>query len=299
MRPPVALDRVAFISGNDVRLAHASSWINNQFVYSGGAQSNTYYLFIQSGGMAGKHFTITANAADTVTVDPDGETLTSLAPGDSVAIVPYWTLGTVFPAGLGVNASGFPGARATEILFPNLSGVGINLSAAATYYYWNDAWRKVGSGGTIKNDDVILPDMYFIARQNVTSTTILTTCGIITTCPLQTFIRRNASSNQDNMFSLMRPVPVSLNDTGLIASGAFRTSPFPGQRVDELLVFNNAATAKNKSASGTYYHYNGAWRKLGSGAADVGADAVFVPGTGVILRAGPGGPAFWLNDPNY
>jgi len=113
-------------------------------------------------------------------------------------------------------------------------------------------------------------------------------------------VRRGAVGKQDNVLAMPRPAGMTLNQSGLVSSGAFRASASPGNRLDELFVFDNTSALKNKSASATYYYWNGAWRRVGAGSTDVGNDAAFQPGNGVIVRAGTGTSlATWVNAPNY
>src|SRR5205823_4490027 len=95
-----------------------------------------------------------------------------------------------------------------------------------------------------------------------------------------------ATNKQDNMLGLARSVTVSLDDSQLVSSGAFAASPLPGSRTDELLIFDNSTAAKNKSSAAIYFYWSNAWRRVGAGTTVVGADQVFIPGTGVIVRKG-------------
>jgi uncharacterized protein (TIGR02597 family) len=263
-------------------------------------QSNTHYVLIRSGPQEGDAFTITGNGPDTLTLDLEGETLAALDAGDSVAIIPYWTLGTLFRAGQGINASPTPGNRRTEILVPDIGGTGVNLGTARTHYFWNGAWRQVGQGTAVRNDDVIPTDSYLWVRQNLATATELVVAGGVLPTRWRLFIQRNGAGKQDNLVALPRAFTMSLDGSGLFESGAFGTSPTPGNRLDELLVFDNAAIAKNKSAVALYYYWSGAWRKVGGGAVNVGGDGAFAPGTGAILRAGSAsGPVIWVNQRGY
>ncbi|HEV8543207.1 MAG TPA: TIGR02597 family protein, partial [Verrucomicrobiae bacterium] len=129
LRPAAELGAVVSVSANSIRLRGAPEWQPNQWTYVAGIQTNTYFLLFRSGSHEGESYTITANTADTLTLDLQGVALDGVAAGDRVAIVPYWTLGTVFPGGTGVNSSPTPGNRLTEIFLPDISGVGVNLSA--------------------------------------------------------------------------------------------------------------------------------------------------------------------------
>ncbi len=306
LRPAAELASVVSVNqNNNVKVRGPASWQPNQWVYSGASQSNTYFMLIRSGAMRGDAYTITGNNPDTLTVDLQGDSLANLQAGDAVAVVPYWTLGTLFHGGVGVNTSPSPANRWTEVLFPNVGGTGMNASTLSTYYFWNNAWRQVGQGNLTKNDDVVLPDMYFIVRNNVGTPTTLTTEGAVISGQLRLHVRRNQSLKQDNLLALPRPVAVSLLGAGLVdlidpSSGPFRASPSPASKVDELMVFDNSAVSPNKSASASYYYSGGFWRKLGAPAVDAGGDLVFQPGTGIIIRSGTGSSgAVWTNAPNY
>ena len=122
---------------------------------------------------------------------------------------------------------------------PDLDGIGINLSAARTYYYWSGAWRQVGQGTANKSDDVLLPDAYVIVRHNVADSTTVTCNGAVWMAKLAVPLAVQAGNKQDNFVALVRPTNVSLNDSGLVSSGAFSPSPSPGARTDELLVFDD------------------------------------------------------------
>jgi uncharacterized protein (TIGR02597 family) len=182
---------------------------------------------------------------------------------------------------------------------PDLAARGINTDAARVFYYWQGAWREVGEGLAIKDDEVILPDMYLWVRNLANQDAEVLMSGVTLTTNWRMAIQRDSSVHQDSLFALPRPFAVSLNDSGLIQSGAFLPSPSPVDRLDELLTFDNTAPGQNKSAAATYYYSGGAWRKVGEGTLDVGNDFVFQPGSGFIIRAGSGEhSAVWTNGPN-
>lgn len=299
-RPIAAAGLVQTASGTSIQASGSPGWTADQFVYSAGTQTNTYYLLMRSGVKEGYAYTVTANTASAFTLDLSNADLSSISAGDRFAIIPYWTLGSVFPGGAGVNASPSLGSRSTEILLPDLSGNGINLSPVKTYFFHSGFWKQFSQGLANKNDDVLLTDSYFTVRHNVsTGTTIVTQGNVLTTkwtVPLAT----QSSGRQDNPVAIPRPVSVSLIDSGLISSGGFSASPSLGSRTDELLVFDGTAIGKNKSPSATYFYYNNAWRKFGAGLTDFGTDLIFTPGTGVIIRKGASvSSTAWLNSPTY
>src|SRR5207248_549118 len=88
-------------------------------------------------------------------------------PGVHSAIEPYRTLATAFPNGDGVIASPTPGNRFTELLMPDLTGSGVNLSATKVYYFNAGYWKQVGQGTINHNDDLLPLNTHFIVRHNV------------------------------------------------------------------------------------------------------------------------------------
>lgn len=299
VRPSAASLLVASVSGNVVNVTPAPGWTANQFVYASGTQSNTYYARFTSGAAEGRIYPITANDSASVTLNPGNDTLSAVAANDSISIEPYWTLGTVFPNGTGVNVSPTIGNRNTEVLTPDLTSSGINLSATKVYFFNAGIWKQVGQGSANHNDDAIQSNSYLIVRHNVATNTTVFAAGVVVSSQLAISLRAHTDAQQDNAIGLVRPIPVSLNASGLISSGAFQASPFPGTRSDELLTFDNTIASRNKSASAIYYYWSNAWREVGFGTTDVGTN-VILPGTGFIIRkATNNATAVWTNAPNW
>ena len=257
----------------------------------------------------GSYYTVTANGTNSLTVNLNGDSISAVAASTSVTLIPYWTLGTAFPAsdaGTSYVASTGTGgfSRQTQIFLPNLTGAGINLSSASSYYNYNGAWRIAGSDGTVAYDDTVLPlSTYFTVRNTATATTFTPTGGVYMN-RITTALDTQASSGQDNAVALPRPVSVTLNDLGLISSGAFVASTGTGgfSRADTLLAYDNTTTGINKSSSATYYYYNGAWRLSGTdGTADYGSTAIPY-GVGFTIRKAAvanGTTGFWQNTRTY
>jgi len=301
-RPADFVGQIASVTGNVISVAGSVNWSSNQYVYSAGIQSNTYYVFINTGPGVGIHYPITNNTANSLNLDLGGANLTNVSAGASLAIIPFWTLGTALPLGGGILDSPTPGARATEILIPDLAGVGTNLSASRVYYHWNGSWRSVGQGAAVEDDVVLRRDSYFIVRQNFASNAVLTTFGAVPMRTQQVLLATAAATKRDNSVALARPAQQTLTGSGLFESGAFNASSATNARTDELLVFDNSLGQKNKTPAAVYYYWSNAWRQVGAGTNDVGSTPVFVPGVGVIVRknATIGAPTYqWVNSPNY
>ncbi|MDB6058991.1 MAG: hypothetical protein JWO95_2835, partial [Verrucomicrobiales bacterium] len=251
-------------------------------------------------GAEGKIFPIVSNDTTSVTLNLGADTLSGLTANDSVVIEPYWTLASIFPGGRGVNISPTAGNRNTEVLIPDLASVGINLSAAKVCFFNAGIWKQVGQGGADHGSDILQPNTYFIVRHNVATNTTFTSSGAVIVSKLVTRLTTSATSKQDNFIGLMRPVTNSLVNSGLVSSGAFAISPLPGNRTDELLVFDNAVVQKNKSSAAVYYYWNNAWRRVGAGSLDVGALPVLTPGSGLIIRKATNASFVnWTNQKNW
>lgn len=299
-RAPAIPALVSSVAGNVITASGSPGWMANQFVYVSGTQSNTYFVRFTSGAAAGKVYPIAANTANSLTVNLGSDSLAAVAANDAFSIEAYWTLGTVFPNGKGVNVSPTTGNRNTEVLIPDMTSTGINLSASKIYFFNSGIWKQVGQGNASFNDDILQPNIYFVVRHNVATNTTLTAVGRVISTPIAVTLATDSASLQDNYIGLQRPVPVSLNDSGLIESGAFNVSPLPGSRTDELLTFDNSQIARNKSSNASYYYWQGAWRQVGSGTNDFGSALIFQPGTGVIIRKGTNNATpVWTNNATW
>lgn len=314
-RLPIFAGGISSAVGNQITVTPSPGWTPNQFVYPSGTESNTFYVFIASGAKEGASFTITNNTVDTLLVDLDIDSLSGVVGGDKIQIIPYWTLGTLFPDGAGAVASTNTtlGARRTEVLFPDFEGTGINLSSSTKFFYLDTDgsgplvgnWRKVGGGTTNQNPQVVLSDAYFVIRQNVpSSTTTLVMPGGVPMKKLRVPLYASNTSKQDTHAGLQRPASVTLDQSGLTNDGAFASSlstSLSGRR-DELLVFDNNAQQLNKSAAQVYFYSGGIWRKAGDAAVNAGSSNVFLAGRGVLVRkftnATPD-TLIWINTPNY
>jgi len=310
-RIPEFTGAIASISGNVITVSGSPGWSTDpnpqQWVYNT-TSHKTYFVLIgphsTTNPNEGRQYLITANGSNTLTLNLAGDDISGVQPTTQILIIPYQTLASVFPAS-DANVSFIPSAsafnRQTQILIPNYTGTGINLSANITYFFLNNAWRKVGDNlANDHGDDTLLTDGYFILRNAGTGTNLTALGGVLVKKEAIPLITRT-SGQQDNFVSVTRPIGVSLNNLGLISSGAFASSPSAFNRIDQLFVFNNAATGLNKSASATYFYSNGAWRLVGDPTGDHGADLI-AAGTGFIIRKGAtanGSTQFWQNSPTY
>ena len=241
----------------------------------------------------------------------NGDTISGVPVGSAVSVIPYWTLGTVFPA----SASGTAFVATTSALYPQTliyvpaySGTGINLAAPTSYFFYQGVWcSSSGVLGTSYSDTTLIPDGYVTVRNPGINTSV-TTMGTVPMGNLTIPLATNASLQQDNFVSIGRPVPTSLNNLGLISSGAFVPTTNPLDVQDELLLFSGTQSGINNApgTGGVYFYYMGTsgtgWR-LSSDVltSDHGNDAI-PAAAGFIIRkvaTGNGHTVFWQNSPTY
>ena len=260
------------------------------------AYTNGYYVRFTSGSGEGLWSTISANGTGGFDLQ-NTAVLAHVGNGNTFKVYPHQTLAKVFPDGMeGVSfeksASGLN--RKTEILIPGTSGVGINKSAASTYYYINNEWRRVGGGTANQDNTVLSPETFFVLRNRGVEELSYIASGNVESLALGRFVDIQTAKNDIPAVS-GRPVPMTLAELGLGGTAAFETSASGLNRKDELLVFDNTATGQNKSAQATYYFISGQWRKVGGGTVNYN-DQLVDAGAALIIRkaaAASAGSAEW------
>lgn len=265
-------------------------------ILTANAYTNGYVRFT-SGGGAGLWSTISANGTGGFTL-ANTNALTGVQAGDSFKVYPHQTLASVFPArmeGVSFKKSASAAVHSTEILFPNTSSVGINKSPSATYYFYNNAWRKAGSASSLNFDNtVVSPQEYFILRNRGTNTLTYVASGNVEPVAAGRYVATQTA--KDDVAAVSgRPMAMTLASLKLGGTSAFVTSTSAAVHKDELLMFSNSAAGQNKAPTATYYYYNNAWRKAGA-SSSVSYDNEPVPaGAALIIRkaSGTAGAAAW------
>jgi len=282
----------------------------NQFVYNASTQPNTYFVLVTAGNLKGTYFMVSSNTTSAITVDLDGLTAVS-ADITSVEVRPCWTLKTLFPASdanvsFTPSASATGGNRRTTILFPSLTGVGVNRTAVATYFFNNATavqdWVSTAATSTKAGDTAILPGTYVIHR-NTGGTPVnlaLTQTGSVFAQTLANYIGTSATVPNDNYVALPRPTDYTLAQLGLTdTSFTQSTSKTGGGRRDTLLVITPTGAGVNRTASATYFKFANDWYSTASTATATN-NAVIPAGAAVIIRkvAADGNDKVWSNDLN-
>lgn len=308
---------VQAVNGNVVTVTVSPGWTANQFVRDAAAnRHDTFFALLgpNAGANAPKEgcfYTVTGNGANTLTLDLNGDDLSTVQPGTRVTLIPYWTLGTAFPAsdaGRAFVASASPSAWAT-VIFPTgvetvnrLGGVargGPKPPAPLAYYFYAGAWRSSqDSSAVAHDDDVLYPDGHFIMRNTAATPLAFRPPGAVLTAKLAVPVPTPEDENTllNCPVGLPRPFDVSLNSLGLVSSGVVQESSG-----DSVWVFGQGATGYNQAPVAEYFFSGGAWRKAGtSETQDFGATLLPAGAGWVIHKAsGDGTTLFWQNVPNY
>jgi uncharacterized protein (TIGR02597 family) len=262
------------------------------------------FVLVLTGSLEGAIMPISGASGALLTVSPGSfsvaslktEALNGVGQGDLVAVVPYWTLDTVFPGGQGVNVSADPLTHASEVLLYDDSTPGINLAAVGTYYYYAGSagqvagWYRTGGGTALQGTQRFAPQRYFTVRHNIAGDTALVVSGVVQMAGFRVALAQlQALSAQDNLVALPLAVPMTLGGIGLGGTSAFASSTSTIVTQDQVLVYDNTTVVHQKAPSATFFYYAGSsskaagWYKVGSTATESSA-FVLNPGEGVVVR---------------
>ncbi len=319
-RTPAFIGAISSFAGNVITVSGAPGWTGNQFVYNGTTQHDHFFVLIGTSASAdpkeGHIYMVTANSANTLTVDTTQDDLAGIPANTQLLLIPHWTPATLFPDA-DANVSFTPTTSAptykTLLRIPNYAGNGIDVGYSAEYYFFNNAWQRVSPVG-VGDDDVLLPDGYFVVRNNNGAPTLpFTALGAVLTKKVAVPLRASISQQQDNPVSMIRPIDVTLNNTGLnFTDGSFAaTNSLRAGDGDLLLVFDNSAAGFDKQPSAIYYFLRRfartgdliGWRKVGDNNIQNDYGNVAIPaGSALIVRKSPkptNATVYWTNAPTY
>lgn len=202
----------------------------------------------------GRFFLITANTTNQLTVDlAASPTITSLttalAPGDTVQIVPAYTLNALFGSSVASMVTGANASLADNIWI--LSG-----QTWLTYFHNGTNWRRTGSLAN-QNDTVIYPDEGVLVVHIGGSPLSLTFTGTVPAVNEKTDISGAGTTFLANRF----PVDIELNSVGIQSLAGWTTGANAGA-ADNIWMWN--PTKSPVAGWDTYFHNGTNWRKTGS-----------------------------------
>jgi len=268
------------------------------------ALASFFFVRFLNGAAQGKYFTILGNDQSTITIETLGDDLSTVAANDLIEINEYWTLGTLFPpstqTAIVESTNILLSGRRSEILVPDLLGVGRNRAPRDIYYLVTDGWRKAGEAQTSFDNQVILPGTFIIIRQHADAgPRSFTLSGHVPMEHQAHYLFEESGIIHDNILTHGRPVGVRLADLGFGEEFKDSLSNLLSGRRDELLVWVNPAP-RNPAPDAIFFRVDGVWRQSGVvGAAD---DFVIEPHMPFIVRKRPAPEsrtALWTNQPVY
>lgn len=298
--------------------ATSPNWNSNQFVYSSPTQREIYFVEFTSGALKGLYYKITANTANSVTLDMAGDSLTlhpmvgnstaALAVEDGFVVRPYWRIKDLFesaPSTPVIEARPDSSTLKDEILILDYTTIGTNKPYKHVVYFLSGAgWRADGQGSTDFADYVIEPNDAFVVRRRNLQEFYLVNKGWVQPSRGITFVPGgNGTVMNDTHLTLGRPIKVKLSEAGLRITdqtlSVIKDSTAPFANGDTVYTWS-PGSGFNRPPNITYFYLvNQGWRRTGSSSTTVGDDFI-QPGQTMVIRKRAANPGRdWVYDPNY
>ncbi len=261
------------ISGSVLTIAGTSpGWATNSFVQSLPSQTDTYSVLIATGTNEGMTAKITANSANTLTVQLGaGDSLSAVKTeeangaglGDHIDIMPHWTPSTLISA--------VPDG--TELYAFDNTTPGQNVSPTTLLQFFTGFGWFETVGFTDQSNRPMLFGSGFILRNNSASAVSIALTGSVPMATNRLVLRTLAANTaQDQTIGYMSPVPTALSAVNLGA-----------QDNDELYLFDNSVSGKNKSPATLLVFFGGLWYNSIT-FAEVTSTTILQPGNAMIYR---------------
>jgi len=270
--------KIQAISGSTLTVAGNPAWAANQFVQALPGQTDTFAVLIATGAKEGLIAKVTANSTHQLTIElPVGENLAGIktndadgaGEGDDLDVMPYWTPSTLLSAAT---------PNGTELFAFDNTTVGTNVSPTSLLQFFSGfGWYNTISF-TDQSHRPLLFGTSLILRNNAAAAFSVSIVGSVPMSAHRYTLRILAANRvQDQSIGFSSPVPEPLANLNLGA-----------QNFDELFLFDNAATGKNKAPSQLLLHFGGRWYNS-INFADVTDQVVLQPGSGMIYRLAAAG----------
>lgn len=261
-RAPVFDSRIESIdlATNTITFANSPGWATNALV-----APESHYLLVKSGVDEGMWLTITANTADSITVQTaESCTLGNLVIGELAAIVPHWTPRSMFH----INTPPM-----IDLYLYRSPQHDVNLTPTVGIYHNGIGWYDVFYGTGYMNDYTIFPTESLLVRSFEDPTLEHTLVGAVPMSVSRTIVR-NHTVNKDEDLRLAYRSPVEVR---LVFSDV------PVQQFDTIWMIDNDLRMYNKSASRIYEYFNGVWYDAMRGMP--ATESILIkPGDGLVYR---------------
>ncbi len=226
--------------------------------------TNPHYVLVTtpSGSLEGNWYEVTGYTSTTITVAENLQTA-GLTSSDTINVIPFWTLDTLFPSGGGIPASSNVSSPVGQLLLNNVNASGINLSSAASYIYHSGeqgpaGWYDLGNiPGGIQGGKVISPESYITIRNQTGSAANVVMSGSVPATPVSNTILSRVAGAQDNQIANPFPAGLQLQDSNLFSGGVLAGTPNVSSPRDQLLVFEGTPTGINPSPTKSIIYHTG------------------------------------------
>lgn len=244
---------IASVTSNTITVTSAG-WTASQLVTSGPT-----YILLTSGTQEGLLLRITANTADTLTVDTEGLSLTTLAvaSGTSFTIYQADTLLSVF----GTPSEGIIGGNATQFAAGQTDKVVLKdtLGVIRTYYYNTDfsQWRRSGSSSD-QGSVPISPYSGVVFYRIGTAALSIVSPGTVPSSSLRQLVPVAGTTILARYF----PTDTTLGALGLQNLAGWRNTSQGGVTItsaDKVIAKDSLGVIR------TFYYDGTNWRRSGSG----------------------------------
>lgn len=266
--------RASTVTANTLSTTDAT-WTAGQFAQAGAP----YFALILSGGQTGRCFLVTANTANSVTLEVGSTNLIgdattpafSVAAGDRFEIFPGDTLATLFGDGSVSNPVQLQ--KGTAVFSADTVQI-FNGAKWVSYFFHstNNCWVEASATGTSQNDKVLYPDAgLLIARRGPT-----TTIAIPGRAPATSLLTR-IPGGATRSVAVRFPTDTTLGALNFTGPGTWVASdtPFSADRVN---LFNGAKwLAYYKTATGSI------WKQVGGDNSDQ-SGKVIPAGSSVLIQ---------------
>lgn len=289
-RASVYQGRVKTVGNNTLTVVGSPGWAANAFQFVSGSQTTTYFVRLDSGPREGMWSTITANGANTLTVDLAGESYSGvrsddvegLEAGDLISIIPHWTPATLIGT--------VPNGTQLQLFRPTTGGTNVAPTRIISFNATSGNW--IVGFNTVANHDPLFPGEGMVLRNTSTNPITVALTGSVPMTRHRSLVRTLvANTDRDQRVTYQGAVPEKI---GAILSGFTHG--------DQLLFYNNAATGFNK-APVTILSWRSSDAKWIQGFSTVVSDTFdVVPGTSFTYRKRTtGAPAafVWQDLPGY
>ena len=226
-----------------------------------------YFLKITSGPADGRLFLISANTANTVTLDTSGDNLTNLGietDTHTFKIFPGFTLNSFFGSDVLTSSD----INSADVVYLLINGTW------TTFYHNGTSWKRPGARANFDNQ-ILNPDSGILFLRKDSTDLEIVLDGFVPTNNTQLVV----STSGYTMLGGIYPVDRTLLDVGIqdLTSWIKNSSV---NNADQIILYNGSAWE-------TYYHDGTNWKRPGArGSSD---DVIIPAGTPLLLsRIGSG-----------